>query len=417
MSEAEKNPATDILLPMAGVAVFSNDKGTLAAVEHLASDWRFARVDSQAHVGDVDTAISMYAGSTSPDLVIVQTDTIDSGFTAKLEALAGNCAEGTAAIVVGPDNDVNLYRRLIDMGVSDYLVRPLAGPVLAEIIAKTLIDKLGVSGSRLIAFVGAKGGVGTSALAQAAAWGVANVFDQKTLFIDASGGWSVSSVGMGFEPVTTLAEAVGAAENNDADSLKRMIFQASDRLSILASGGEIMLEGGLSGSELERLLDYVMMTYPAVIVDLSHCSPAVVYTILNKANQIFVISSASVAALRLSRSLMQEVKNMRGDSQNVIDFVLNMRGLFGASEVPAPDIGKAMDVKPAAVIPFKPEIFSLCESEGKNLLDHKEGVAIVKSMLLPLLKKSFDVDVDLSEDKQASKDNVLSGLLAKIKTK
>ena len=193
MSEAEANNlATSILLPAAGVAVFSNDKATLDSAKGIGDDWRFARVHTTTHKGDVQSAIDMYTEAASPDLVMIQTDVIDEGFTNQLAELAGHCNEGTAAIVIGPDNDVNLYRKLIDMGVSDYLVRPLETEQIAEIVAKTLIEKLGVSGSRLIAFIGSKGGVGTSTLAQVAAWCTAENLDQKTLFMDAAGGWSTS---------------------------------------------------------------------------------------------------------------------------------------------------------------------------------------------------------------------------------
>ena len=159
--------ATSTLLPSAKLDVFSNDKDTIASAENLGADWRFARVHVQVHEGDVQTAIQKYSESPSPDLMIIQTDDVGSSFTDELGALAGHCSEGTAAIVVGPENDVNLYRRLIDMGISDYLVKPLNVETLSEVVAKTLIEKLGVSGSRLIACMGGKGGVGTSVLTQA----------------------------------------------------------------------------------------------------------------------------------------------------------------------------------------------------------------------------------------------------------
>ena len=46
--------------------------------------------------------------------------------------------------------------------------------MLSDVIAKTLVSRLGVSGSRLIAFMGTKGGVGASSLAQMAALGVSD---------------------------------------------------------------------------------------------------------------------------------------------------------------------------------------------------------------------------------------------------
>lgn len=416
-SQTSRNLVTSVLLPTARVAVFSHDEDTLKAAQEIISDWRFARVEVDVHDGGVAGAAAFYTDNSSPDLIIVQTDTIDDEFSDMLGSLAEHCAEGTSAIVVGPDNDVNLYRKLIDMGVSDYLVRPLKAEVLSEVIAKTLIEKLGVSGSRLIAFIGAKGGVGTSALAQAAAWGISEIFEQKTLLIDASGGWSVASVGLGFEPATTLAESVGAAENEDDDSFKRMIFKASDTLHVLASGGDIMLEAGISGSELERLVDFAMIKYPAVLVDLSQAPPSLMYSVLNKAQQIVVVSNASVSALRLSRSLIQEIKNLRGDDNEGVNFVLNMVGMASANEVPTKDIEKAMGCKPETVINFSPDVFLRSESEGKKLLDDPVGKAVIKNQILPLFTKTFNTDIDMDEAPLPAGKKILSDVLAKLNTK
>ena len=416
MSEAEANLATSVLLPAANVVVFSNDKITLDASNGIAQDWRFARVHTTANQGDVQTAIDTYAESASPDLIMIQTDIIDESFTDKLGELAGLCNEGTAAIVIGPDNDVNLYRKLIDMGISDYLVRPLETEQIADVIAKTLIEKLGVSGSRLIAFVGSKGGVGTSTLAQCAAWCAAENLDQKTLFLDAAGGWSTASVSMGFEPVTTLAEAVGAAENNDEDSLNRMIVKSGEKLDVLASGGEIMLETGMSGAELERLLDYTMAKYPVVIIDLSQSLPALMYTVLNKANHIVLGSTGSVLALRLTRSLLQEIKNVRGDDAHNVSLFINMYGQTSGHEVPKKDIPNAIGIEPAGIIAHDPSTFGRSESEGKRLIEHKEGQALAHTYLRPLLQTILG----LSETTAASSSDNGSGFMGlfdKLKNK
>ena len=155
MSEADYT--TDILLPKARVSVFSTDQETLSSAAMLSSDWRYSRVDVDVHQGGVEQAIQHFQEIESPDLIILQTEDINDHFTGALEDLAGYCREGTSAIVIGPVNDVYLYRKLIDMGVSDYLVRPIKPEIFSHVIAKALIEKLGVSGSRLIAFVGAKG--------------------------------------------------------------------------------------------------------------------------------------------------------------------------------------------------------------------------------------------------------------------
>jgi len=163
MSDVEQQ-FTDILLPSASVFVFSKDADTLESAGALKDDWRFARVGVEIVSGDVDSAIEQFKANGASDLIIIQTDEIDDSFTERLGELSNYCDEGTAAIIIGPVNDVYLYRQLIDMGISDYLVRPVKTEIITDVIVKALIKRLGISGSRLIAVIGAKGGVGTSVI-------------------------------------------------------------------------------------------------------------------------------------------------------------------------------------------------------------------------------------------------------------
>lgn len=409
---------TATLLPQATVAIYSRDAGTLEAARSIPDDWRFARVTMQIDEGDAIIATQAYEELESPDLIIIQTDTIDDGFVTQLEELAGNCGEGTEAIVIGPDNDVNLYRKLIDMGVSDYLVRPISTEMLAEIIAKTLIEQHGVSGSRLVAFLGAKGGVGTSMVAENCGWASSEVLKQKTLLIDASGGWSVHPVSMGFEPSTTLLEAAKAANNDDEDSIARMLFDASDKYTVLASGADVMLEPAVNDGDIEQIIEMLMVKYPVVLVDTSCASPALKKSILAKANSIVLVTSPTVSCLRLARSLVQEVTDMRGGSAEDVSILVNQQGIAPANELSKADIEKAMEASVDAVIPFDPKLCIRMESEGVCIANEKDAADMLKSSFVPLMRDILKLDAKAGDTaSKSSKEGLLSGFLGKIGTK
>lgn len=414
MSEVDSQ-ATSILLPASNVAVFSRDHETLQAARDLENDWRFARVGVQCEEGSVEDAVALYRDIASPQLLILQTDVIDQSFTAQLEELAGCCEEGTSAIVIGPDNDVNLYRRLIDMGVSDYLVRPISSSQLGEVVARALIEKIGVTGSRLIAVIGAKGGVGASLLSEALACGLSDIRGQKTILLDTSGGWSTLSVGLGFEPSSTMNEAVRAAGNADEDSLKRMLHIAGEKLSVLATGGDVMLEDGATPEQLETLIDMLMVKYPFVVVDLSQSSGALQKTVLSRANQIILIATPTLTALRLARALTQEIKDVRGGADDV-SLVINMQGEAAANEVSKSDIEKAMGFRIAAYLPYDAKIFLGNESDSRKLTDDKAGRVLVENTLLPVLKKLLtDIASDAVEEDAREGSGLLNGLLGRFK--
>ncbi len=405
---------TSILLPGATVDLFLKDKPTIEAAKKLEDDWRFARVNVRVQEGDVETAIQNYAEITSPEIIIIETDTTDPSFIERLGALSGHCGENTSAIVIGPVNDVNLYRSLTAMGVSDYLVYPVPYETLSEVIASSLIEKLGASGSRMVALIGAKGGVGVSSIAQAMADASANLLGQKTLILDACGAWSSLPVGIGFEPVASTQEAIKAVLSRDADSVKRMTQQIGEMLFVLATGLESMLDSHVASAQFEEILNNALSSYPVVIVDLSGATPDMKKTVLTRAHEIALVSTPMLSSLRAARSLMQEAKKLHGGQAKNIDLIVNMSGIAPGKEVPKADIKTAMDCDPVAVLPFDPKLMAAAENEGQKLSATKPGQDFVQ-LIMPVLQKVVGKDF-VATEKQTD-DGLLGGLLGKLKTK
>ena len=405
---------TNILLPTARVDLFLKDKETLEAARSLADDWRFARVIVSVEEGNVESAIQSYQEAKSPDLVIIETDTTDDSFTARLGALSGHCEAGTNAVIIGPVNDVSLYRSLTSMGVMDYLVKPVPQDILSEVIANALISKLGTSGSRLIGVIGTKGGVGTSSLTQGLAWGLSEKLQQKTFLLDAAGGWSTLSVGMGFDPSTTLHEAVRAADVEDEDTLARMLFKANDKLTVLASGSDTMLDTSVQADQYEKLLDMIMKSYPVVLVDLSGATPSLKRMVLSIAHELVIVATPTLPSLRSARTLMQEIKLIHGGDTSNLDLVINMEGLVPSKEVPKKDIIAALECTPSVMVPFDPKLFVGAENEGKKLTGVKTGADIVDK-LLPIAQKVLsDSRGKVSND---TNEGLIGGILNKLTKK
>ena len=401
--------AVTSLLPAARVHVFSNDEKTRKAALSGNDDWRFSRVEIEVIDGDIDSAIAVYDSDDVADVIVVQTDTIDDTLLQRLGTLAEYCHEDTAAIVIGPKNDVDLYRALIDMGVSDYLVAPVKPKDFVETLARSVSDKLGASNSKLITFIGAKGGVGTSALSQAASWASADILGQKTLLIDAASGWSSHGIGMGFEPATTLAQAVRAAESDDQDNLDRMIISISDNLDVLGTGGDVMLDPPIDSDQMERLTDTLMMKYPAVIADLSGATPQVKKTLLMKSSKIAVIATPMLASLRQARTLIQEITSIRDEAEAEVSLIINMLGLDKANEINVKDIKAAMEHEPSALIDFAAKIFMKGENESAKITSTTEGRAIVEDTIVPLLMDALGASAPAAAQ---GKGEVKKGLLA-----
>src|SRR5262249_53783263 len=123
----------------------------------------------------------------SPESIIVDIGGPDMA-ASRVDDLAKVCEPGVTVIVIGDRNDIGLYRDLVHAGVSEYIVKP-ATPGL---LAKTLFPQTGIAPGNpisrklgeMVAFVGARGGVGTTSLAVNLARYLANRQKHRILLLD-----------------------------------------------------------------------------------------------------------------------------------------------------------------------------------------------------------------------------------------
>jgi pilus assembly protein CpaE len=402
---------TATLLPASRVDFYVLDDATAETAGKIPADWRFARVAVQVNKAGIEAAVAAYSQYASPDMVIIETNDISDAFIAQLGQLAGVCAAGTDAVIVGPMNDVHLYRNLVGMGVRDYLVRPVAEEDLVKVIAKAIIDKHGLSGSRLVTVSGAKGGVGATSMAQILAWGIAESYKQKTMLMDAAGSAGSLGIAYGIEPATSFTEAMRIAASGSEDDLKRIIQGATEQLSLLVCGGEPMLTDSPDPDSFETLVNRIMHKYPVVVLDLSGAAPAVQKRMLARANHAVIVTTALLPALRNCRTLINEIKSLRAGFKE-FDVVLNMRGMAGSEEVAAKDLSAALDLDPAVKIPYAPKIFTAGEFSGKPVAQNRAAADIVKA-LDPLAQRAAGGAEKEPED--TGKKEAPLGFLKKLK--
>lgn len=377
---------TGILLPRSAIHFFVSDKSTQKMAGELELDWRFSRIGVDIVEGDINTAITFYQDKPSPDLLIIETETIDESFTNMLDNLASVCMAHTSVIFIGPVNDIPLYRKLIDMGVTDYVVRPIKTEDMITIIANTMIEKLGTSESRFIPVLGAKGGVGTSAIAEILGFLMAERVKEKTVLMDGAGGWGSLRISFGINPVMQQVEAVGVATNSTQEEVEQLLYPVSDRLKIMACGGDPLLGVTMNGVEMEALVNRFMRTNPVVIADLSSAQSEVKYIAIARAHHIVLVTTPFVASLRNSRRIIKEINDLRGGSGPIpVSLIVNMQGAASGAEVPVKDIEETLGMKPTAIIPFNPKLFNGMIAGDKKINQTKEGEKILDS-LVPIAK-------------------------------
>src|SRR6185436_408106 len=158
--------------PRVSVQAFCETVETAAAVQSAGEDRRLAKAHLKIQMGGMAAAIEAYRSAPTPNVIILETESRSDILTG-LDQLATVCDSGTRVVVIGRVNDVTLYRELVRRGVSDYVIAPVNTLDVVRSICNLFSAPEAKSVGRIIAVVGAKGGVGASTIAHNIAWAIA----------------------------------------------------------------------------------------------------------------------------------------------------------------------------------------------------------------------------------------------------
>ena len=194
-------------------AAFLTDDATIKTLNPVASElgWSTERIQS----GGIANAVRSLSVLTSPEFLIVDLSE-SSDARADINALAEVCEPGTVALAVGKENDVGLYRDLINSGIQDYMVKPVTSEVLRESISAAqaalqgpaAMDEIQPQAHKVVAIIGARGGVGASTIATSTAWILAHELDRHVAELDLDIHFGTSALTFDLEPGRGLCDAL-----------------------------------------------------------------------------------------------------------------------------------------------------------------------------------------------------------------
>jgi pilus assembly protein CpaE len=211
----------EVSVPRIAIHVFAERQDTLNAAERAAQDRRMSRATTQIRVGGVMAAVETYQHEPTPPLIIVECLRDPQGLLQEVDQLAEVCDAGTKVVVIGSTNDIILFRELMRRGVSEYLVAPLQPLQLISAIGGLFNDPAQPFVGRTIAFVGARGGAGASAVAHNTAYAISERIGANTVMVDYDLPFGTAGLDFNQDPLNGVADALGQPDRLDATLLDR----------------------------------------------------------------------------------------------------------------------------------------------------------------------------------------------------
>lgn len=399
--ESEPLPTQYRMVPRISIQAFCIGPDLGVAMQRAASDRRLSRTHSSVHMGGVQTAVEHFRNAPTPNLLIVEVEGAPENVLRELEYLAEVCDPGTNVVVIGHANDIQLYRQLIQQGVSEYIVAPVSPATIIDTISGMFIDPDAPMVGRNIVFTGVKGGVGASTIAHNAAWMISEHCNEDVTLVDLDLPFGTAGLDFNQDPVQGVADALLAPERLDDQLLERLLVRCSDRLSLFTAPGVLDRDFEMRSEAIDMVIDRVRETVPCVVVDLPHIWENWTRSVLLTADEIVVTATPDLASLRNTKNIVDLLKSARPNDNPPI-LVLNQVGVAKRPEIPVKEFTEAVGLSDAIVLPFEPQLFGSAANNGQMLSEIKPEARTSQS-LLELAKQLSGKDAQMSDRSVARK--------------
>lgn len=399
-------------LPRLSIDAFCETEAGVSVLNACAQDRRLTRTRWHIKSGGIDTALEAYQATSTPNLIILESAANQDKLLEDITRLAEVCDSGTRVLIIGRSNEVRLYRELIRNGVSDYLVSPASLSEVLSVLDALFTDPSTAPSGRSIAFIGAKGGVGSSTLAHNISWSLANQFKHEVVLADMDLPFGTVNINFDQDPTLGIADAVYAPERIDEVYLDRLLAESSEHLSLLAAPSTLEKTYDFESESFVTLIDAALRTTQLLVLDMPHSWNHWIRTTLMRADEVIIVATPDLACLRNTKNLLDTLILLR-PNDNPAHLILNQTGVAKRPEISANDFCAPLNIKPLAVIEYDPQLFGKAANNaymlGEADPNHKISIKITE-IARELLGKH---DVPTS----AKKAGPLSGIFSKLKRK
>jgi pilus assembly protein CpaE len=313
-----------------------------------------------------------YRAAPTPNVIVIESETRGNEILAGLDSLAEVCDAGTTVIVIGRLNDVVLYRELMRRGISDYLIAPVGAIDVVRSICGLFSAPDAKPVGRIIAVVGAKGGVGASTIAHNVAWSIARDVQLDTVVTDLDLGFGTAGLDYNQDPPQGIADAVFSPDRVDTGFIDRLLSKCADRLSLLAAPATLDRVYDFGEEAFDNILDSLRATVPCIVLDIPHQWAGWTKRALIGADDILVVAAPDLANLRNAKNLLDLLRAARPNDRRPY-YCLNQVGIPKRPEINAADFAKALEDTPIAIIPFEPQVFGAAANNGQMIAEFSSG--------------------------------------------
>ena len=228
-------------------------------------------------------------------------------------------------------------------GVRECVAEPLDPAELEAAVARVATHR-SIDG-QVFAFVGAKGGVGTTTTAVNVAMELSRAAPRQTLLMDLHLSNGDAGLFLGEEPRFSVADAIDNVHRLDEGFFHSLVIRSKLHLDLLASPETASAAAADSG-RIRSLLEFVSRHYRYTVIDVQRSEPAVLEA-LEPSDRIVIVANQELATVRSASRLSASLRQRYGKERVSVAVVR----YDPAAGIGQEDIERAVGMKVRYVLP------------------------------------------------------------------
>src|SRR6201987_437572 len=344
----------------------------------------------EAKRGTIRDAIRMLETDTELFALVADISEIDEPIT-ELERLSRVCPADVRVAVIGESTDIPFYRTLMDLGLSEYLPKPLTRDTVQIQLRPKLLgggrpdptDR----GGHVISICGAQGGAGATSIAINLALHLAETTKAKVALLDLHLQGGETAVMLGVRPGAGLRIALENPTRADTLFLERAAIEVNERVRLISADEDLDAQLAITEAGVKHVLGLLRQRFNYIVVDVPVPFPPSVHPVITVSRHVLVLLEAEVTGLRNAHALRNAVTNIAGKDR--VFTLLNRANRAGG--LPKATVVQALGAEPDMVIPDLGKGMTEAVNLGVPALKH---VSKLRRRLAPIVRESAGVGAE-----------------------
>jgi pilus assembly protein CpaE len=255
------------------------------------------------------------------NLIVVDAD---SNPDSALELAETVCTSShTSVMAYSSRADVKLAIRFMRVGVREFFTMPVAEAEIVEALNRAstrqpVQQHAERIASKVLVFLGTKGGCGVTALASNFAVALAQESERSTLLLDLGLPLGDAAINLGMVTEFSVANALREIARLDSNFLRTLLATHASGLSVLAAPSDFRSDATPDIESMNKMLAIARLNFEYIVVDVGSRLDLLNSALFDESSIVYLITQVGISELRNANRMISQFFPRRTDNLQIV---------------------------------------------------------------------------------------------------